>query len=266
MYQEVATPTRRQELAAFLRVRRDRMSPAEHGFPIDGNRHVAGLRREEVAALAGISTTWYTWLEQGRDINVSDDALDKIVAGMKLTPVERSYMRLMLSNEPVLEYSLDPQIPEVLRVLVEAHEAAPAYIATPRYDLLVWNEFMGNVFDYSAEGSVLSRNIMWRLFFDKSRRKLYADWEDAARRAVAAFRYTRSKYLGDPHFEALLQRLMDSEEFAAMWADQQVDLPGLPPFVIRHDALGVCEFTTVQASLTIAPGCYLALFSSRRLS
>ena len=266
MYQAVASPTRRQELASFLRVRRDSMLPVDFGFEPEEDRRVAGLRREEVAALAGISTTWYTWLEQGREINVSDEVVDKIASAMRLSDAEREYVRLMLGDEQPLEYTLHPEIPDVLRVLIESHQAAPAYIATPRFDLLVWNDFLGEVLDYSKDGNALSRNIVWRMFFDKSRRKLYVDWEDAARRTVAAFRYTRAKYLGDSHFEALLQRLLDSPDFARLWALQEVGQPGMPPFLIRHDTLGLCEMTTVQASLTIATGCYLALFASRQLS
>lgn len=242
------------------------MVPAAIGIGDSDRRHVPGLRREEVAGRAGISTTWYTWLEQGRDINVSDDVLDKIGDALALGTHERAYMKLMMSDTPAHAYDMRPQIPEVLRVLVESHKAAPAYITTPRFDLLVWNDFLGRLFHYSDEDNALSRNILWRLFFDPSRRNLYLDWEDAARRTVAAFRWTRAQYLGDAHFENLLGRLLKNKDFARMWRLHEVAMPGLPPFMIRHDTLGLCELTTVQATLGIAPGYYLALFSARQLS
>lgn len=266
MIQAVSISPRRQELAAFLRARRNAIHPAHVGIWEDDGRHCSGLRREEVASLAGISTTWYTWLEQGRDINVSDDVIQKIGAALQLSPTELDFVRLSASDEPAIEHTLKPAIPNVLRALVESHSAAPAYIATPRFDLVVWNAFMGDIFHYSSEGSALARNILWRLFFDPSRRKLYVDWEEAARGTVAAFRYMRARYIGDEHFETLLGRMLRSADFARIWARNEVAAPGLRPFLVRDDALGVCELTTVQASLGIAPGCYLALFAARRLS
>lgn len=266
MIQAPPSPARRQELAAFLRARRNAMSPTAFGFEIDENRHVSGLRREEIGALAGISATWYTWLEQGREINVSPDVVEKVANAMRLGKAEREFVRLMVSDAPSLRHAMQPNVPEVLRTLVETHDPAPAYIATPRFDLVVWNDFVAQIFDYSREDKALSRNIVWRLFFDNSRRSLYAQWEDVARRTVAAFRFTRARYLGDPHFEKLLATLMKSDDFERLWNLNEVEQPGLPPFMIRHNTLGVCEFTTVQASLDVAAGCYLALFASKRLS
>lgn len=258
--------SRRQELAAFLRVRRNTLQPQHVGFVEEARRHVPGLRREEVAELAGISTTWYTWLEQGREINVSLEVLEKIGRALRMKSHEVEFMQRLVSDAPPLEYVADARVPDVLRDLVETHKAAPAYIATPRFDLLVWNEFMGEFFDYDAKSEPLERNILYRLFFDDSRRKLYADWEDTARGAVASFRNTYSMYLGDAHFEDLLRRMREDADFARMWEMYEVAAPGLPPFLIRHDTIGLCELTTIQASLSIAPGCYLCVFECKRLS
>ena len=266
MIEVVSAPTRRQELAAFLRVRRDGLLPQRVGLAEEPRRHVPGLRREEVAELAGISTTWYTWLEQARDINVSHDVLDRVGRALHMKRHEIEFMQRLVNDAPSLTHTLEPEVPAVLRELVEKHNAAPAYIATPRLDLLVWNQFMGECFNYDAKSERLARNVLYRLFFDRSRRKLYADWEDAARRAVATFRYTYSIYAGDRHFADLLRMLQADPDFDRMWQRYEVAEPGLPPFLIRHDTLGLCELTTVQASLSIAPGCYLALFACKRLS
>lgn len=266
MIEAVSTPSRRQDLAAFLRVRRDLLSPQEVGLVVEERRHVPGLRREEVADLAGISTTWYTWLEQGRDINVSDEVLQRVGEAMRMNEHEIAYMQRLASDAAPLAHTLDPHVPSVLRTLVEKHEDAPAYIATPRFDLVVWNRFLAELMNYDARGESLARNVLYRLFFDRSRRRLYADWEGAARRTVAAFRYTFSMYPGDKHFEDLLRRMLSNPDFERMWNLHEVAHPGLPPFIIRHDALGLCELTTVEASLTIAPGCYLAIFDCKRLS
>ena len=266
MIEACSSPSRRQELAAFLRARRNALLPQSIGLAEEARRHVPGLRREEVAELAGISTTWYTWLEQARDINVSQDVIERVGRALQMKPHEVAFMQRLIADAPSHAHTLEPHVPSVLRRLVETHEAAPAYIATPRLDLLVWNRFMGEFFNYDAKGEPLSRNILYRLFFDRSRRKLYADWENAARRGVAAFRNFYSEYCGDTHFEELLRLMRADADFERIWQLYEVSEPALPPFLIRHDAIGLCEMTTVQASLSIARGCYLCIFECKRLS
>lgn len=258
--------SRRTDLGSFLRTRRSALRPVDVGLEASLRRHVSGLRREEVAALAGISTTWYTWIEQGREINFSPDVLDSIGRALLLSESEIVYLKALASDRAPLVSTLEPKIPDALRKLVELHEAAPAYIATPRLDLLVWNRFVADIFGYDDRSDALSRNIMWRLFFDSTRKQLYVDWESAARSCMAVFRNTYATYYGDPLFDELVETMMRNDDFARMWRDWEVLPPGIPPFLIRHNTLGLCELTTIQASLGIAPGCYLALFSSKRLS
>ena len=263
------TPTlsRRSDLGLFLRARRSALRPIDVGLEDDSaRRHVAGLRREEVAKLAGISTTWYTWIEQAREINFSLDVIDEIGRALLLTPQEIAYLKVLASDTPPQTCTLTPEVPEALRKLVELHHEAPAYISTPRLDLLVWNSFMAEMFDYDHNGELLSRNILWRLFFDPLRRHLYSDWETAARGCVAIFRNTYATYYGDPHFDELLAMMMEHPEFERMWADWEVLQPDVPAFLIAHPKMGLCELHPIQASLGISPGCYLALFTCKKLS
>jgi len=259
--------TRRNDLGLFLRARRSALRPVDVGLEEEtARRHVAGLRREEVAKLAGISTTWYTWIEQAREINFSLDVLDEIGKALLLTDAEVDYLKVLASDTPPQTCTLHPEVPDALRKLVELHPAAPAYISTPRLDLLVWNSFVAEIFDYDTKGDVLSRNILWRLFFDESRRQLYVDWETAARGCVAVFRNTYATYHGDPQFDDLLATMLTDPDFERMWRDWEVMAPNVPAFTIRHRTLGLCELTLIQASLGISPGCYLALFTSKKLS
>jgi transcriptional regulator with XRE-family HTH domain len=258
--------TRRRDLGSFLRVRRAALQPLDTGARSVLRRHVPGLRREEVAKLAGISTTWYTWIEQGREINFSPELLDRIGCALQLAADEIDYLKLLASDAPPATCRLDPQIPDALRDLVERHDAAPAYIATPRLDLLIWNDFVREIFAYDERDDALARNIMWRLFFDESRRQLYVDWESAARGSVAVFRHAHARYHGDPHFETLIATMLQHPDFERIWNDWEVLPPGFPPFLIRDRTMGICEVTVIQASLGISPGCYLALFSSKKLS
>ncbi|MDE2481056.1 MAG: helix-turn-helix domain-containing protein [bacterium] len=258
--------SRRADLGAFLRVRRAALRPSDVGLAENLRRHVPGLRREEVAALAGISTTWYTWIEQGREINMSPDVLEQIGEALRLRPHEVEYIKMLANDTTPLQCTLDPEVPDALRTLVESHTAAPAYIATPRFDMLVWNEFVSTIFGYSRDADEFSRNILWRMFYDPKRRDLYADWEGAARATVASFRHNYAQYRGDVHFERLLETMKAHPEFAKMWAMWEIQAPGLPPFKIKHPSLGLIELETIQASLGIAPGCYLVIFSSNKLS
>ncbi len=261
MLDTLVADARRQDLAAFLRARRSSVRPLDVGLTQTTRRHVPGLRREEVASLAGISTTWYTWIEQARPINISPEVLDKIGTALRFSDSEIDFMHTLLREEPQ-RCTLNPGVPNVLRTLVESHVHAPAYIATPRLDLLVWNAFTEEIFDYHAGSSPLERNLLWRMFFDPARRKLYVNWEKVSINAVASFRALYCKYRGDTHFEELLSVMRESPEFRAAWDRWQIIIPAkTPPFLIFHEKLGSCEVTPIQATLDIAPDCYLALYS-----
>ena len=234
---------------------------------MEPNRHVPGLRREEVAALAGISTTWYTWIEQGREITVSPEVLVQIGRGLELAPHVVEYMAMLARPVVQRSFNPDPEIPEALRMLVQSHQAAPAYVSTPRFDLLVWNDFVTEVFDYEFTSDPLSRNVLWRLFFDSTRRHVYVDWEAAAQMCVANFRHVFASYREDPHFEALLEVMMHSAEFARMWERWDVLSPSEnPPFLVRSRNRGLCELSPAKATLDTAAGCYLAVFSCTQRS
>ena len=256
----------RQDLAAFLRARRNALRPRDVGIEDLIGRHVQGLRREEVASLAGISTTWYTWIEQGREINISTEALERIGRALRLSPKYIDYMKV-LAKADTLPFQLEPEIPDVLRDLVRSHAAAPAYVANPRFDLLVWNEFVSDVFDYHRSDDALSRNILWRMFFDPARKHLYVDWQHAATMCVANFRHVYAHYRDEPHFAQLLDTLQASDEFSEMWERWDVLAPmDTEPFLVRDRARGLCELVPVQATLDAAPGCYLVILSCMQRS
>jgi transcriptional regulator with XRE-family HTH domain len=261
------TPTlsRRAELGAFLRTRRDALDPEAAGIGDGARRHVPGLRREEVASLAGISTTWYTWIEQGREINMSPDVLDAVGRALNLQPHEMVYIKRLASDEPSERYDPAPEVPEALRTLVESHQAAPAYISTSRFDLLAWNTYMHEMFHYRRNSEPLQRNVIWRMFFDPTRRDTYVDWHGTARRSVASFRSNYTRYRGEPAFEELLDELLKSPEFSEYWSRWEISELGLPPFRVRTPATGLCELSTIQATIDISPGVYLVLFNCTKL-
>jgi len=148
----MAAMTRRADLAEFLRVRRAALRPVDVALPAGGRRRTTGLRREEVAMLAGVSVSWYTWLEQGRPINASLDVLDALARALQLDAVERDHL-VALAGHPLrrpVASGVEP-IPDALRRLLGALEPAPAYVLEPLWDFVEWNRPFATLFPAIAE-------------------------------------------------------------------------------------------------------------------
>jgi transcriptional regulator with XRE-family HTH domain len=217
---------RRQELAAFLRSRRERIAPEEVGLPPAGRRRTPGLRREEVATLAGVGVTWYTWLEQGRDINASPQVLDAVARTLLLDPHERDHL-FRLADLPDGSTQADcTALPPTAQILLDQLEPYPACIRNGRYDILGWNaafdRLMGPLGDLPYE----ERNSLWRLFTVPSCRAATLDWEEGTRRMVAEYRAAMAEHVAEPAWKCLVSRLLTaSPEFAELWQRHEVAMP-----------------------------------------
>ncbi len=210
----MSTHEERLILANFLRTRRERISPAEVGFPARSRRRTPGLRREELAQLAGISVTWYTWLEQGRDISVSSQVLDSLATALRLTAQERSYLFVLanMSPEATIE-SHEDQLNPVLQQILDHQGINPAYIMGRYWNILLWNHAAERLFDFGD-----AKNMLWYMFTQPATRQLIVDWGNRAKRLLAEFRADCSRYLADPEFNAFIDHLKAaSPEFAAWW-------------------------------------------------
>jgi PAS domain-containing protein len=216
---------RRAELADFLRPKRASLQPEDVGLPDGGRRRTPGLRREEVSLLAGVGTTWYTWLEQGRDVRASLDVLEAVSRALRLTPAERAHVILLGRGEEAPPCK--PPVEEVsptLRQLVENTGPGPVYLLGRRWDYLAWNTAFERVFGWEPGPEPLSRNHVWAWFMDPARRKLCAnDWGNSARLLVAKFRADSARHIGDPAFEELISALESSSpEFRKLWKRHEV--------------------------------------------
>ncbi len=260
-----ATEERRHELSDFLRTRRAKIAPSDVGLPDGPRRRTPGLRREEVALLSNIGTTWYTRLEQGLPINVSADVLAAISRALRLTSDERRHLYILAG----LPLTVAPQDAEhvselVLRVLA-ALDPSPAYIRGRRWDVLAWNRAADAVNDFSlARGA--ARNLVWRLFCDTTLQCRLGDPGCTRRRCVAQFRAVAAKYPSDPGFIELIDDLKArSPEFRQLWAEHDVlgSTEGLKHFI--HPEVGelILDHTTLELPgdgdirmvvLTAAPG------------
>jgi transcriptional regulator with XRE-family HTH domain len=255
--------TRREELADFLRTRREAITPGEAGLPAGGRRRTPGLRREEVAQLAGVGTTWYTWLEQGRDIRASASVLDALSSALRLTPPERAHLFMLGRGEEVGP----PQTPvedvtDEVRRLIEHLGSSPAFVIGRRWDYLAWNRAFAVLVGDPAELPRGRRNQMWATFMDPARRSLFTDWEVAARNAVARFRADSAPHIGDPFFDDLIAELREtSPEFRDWWQRHEVAQVAAGRRVLRHPTAGKMVFEHAIFKLEETPEQRLVLYT-----
>jgi hypothetical protein len=255
---------RRDELKNFLRTRRERLSPIEFGFRDTTRRRTPGLRRDEVAQLANIGTTTYTFLEQGRDINVSTNVLDKVSDVLRLSEEEkRHFFKLAVGDLPSVKAVAEEPEPALLTML-QNMGACPAFILNYKFDVVASNELTARVFNFPASGSALEQNLLWRLFNVETRKQYYENYDDYKRCVLAYFRLTYTNNVGNEELSELIQALKNSsEEFVADWSEHEVfDSTMLSTLIkINHPRLGRLEGHYVLLSIFGYPNFTLCVFS-----
>ncbi|HZQ16069.1 MAG TPA: helix-turn-helix transcriptional regulator [Gaiellaceae bacterium] len=233
--------TRRQELAAFVRSRRERLLPEEVGLPRLRRRRTPGLRREEVAQLAGVGVTWYTWLEQGRDINPSPQVLEAIARTLRFDPHERTHL-FTLAGVPLAPAEID--VCETLfptaRTLLSSLEPNPAVLMNARWDLLAYNRMHASFFSDLDSIPREDRNCIWLAFTDPEWRDVIVDWDEVAGRMVGEYRAAMAEHVDDPSWRSFVERLLEaSPEFSARWQQHDVRRTESARKRVRHPELGV---------------------------
>ncbi|WP_330292068.1 helix-turn-helix transcriptional regulator [Streptomyces sp. NBC_00576] len=237
----------REELGAFLRSRREATDPVSEGFQPGTRRRTPGLRREELAQLAGLSVTWYTWIEQGRDISVSRQVIESLATALRLTQPERAHLftlaGLALPPSGPHPRKIDP----LLERLVQELHPRPAYVMTPWWDLLAYNdgyaELLGGL-DQRPEGE---RNILWLIFIESRGSELFVDWMGEARSLVGQFRATLAQYPDDPRGPELLKTMQEaSDMFCELWDEGGISRFTSSRKKIRHPRLGRIDHDYVK--------------------
>ncbi len=237
---------RRRELAAFLRSRRERISPEQVGLPAAGRRRTPGLRREEVAQLAAVGVTWYTWLEQSRDIQVSAQVLDAIARALLLGPNERSHLFSLAEAQDPAPITQCPTITPAITAIMEAMEPLPVVAANSRCDVLAYNRTYRHLINDLDAVPIEDRNFMWLAFTDPVWKQVLLDREQAVATMVAKFRGAMADHVAEPGWKALVKRLrLASPEFDALWQRHEVGLAshGEKRFLNPHVGLLHFEFT-----------------------
>jgi len=211
-------------MTEFLRACRGRLTPVKVGLPERRRRRTPGLRREDVAALVGVSVTWYTWLEQGRDIQVSADVLERVSETLRLSPTEREYLFALVQNRPPPPRGWgDARIMPAVRRMIDAL-AMPAIVMTARWDVVAWNPMVVAVFRDYEKIPPARRNLLRILLVDDAiYQRESALYDTMAQRVLAKFRVDYSQFSGEHEFEALIEELeRESEAFRRLWNSPEV--------------------------------------------
>lgn len=260
-----STPTgaARAELAGFLRSRRERLSPQRVGLPPGGRRRTPGLRREEVAMLSGVGVTWYTWLEQGRDITPSTQVLDAVARALLLDPDEHDHLHLLATGTRP-ENAGNPAGCGVVTAehlgLLARLDGIPACIQTAKFDILAANATYRFLITDVDEGPLEDRNCLVRAFLDPAWAAAYDDWEATTARMAARLRAAMPSHMGDPAWSGLVERMRKgSERFEDLWRrhdlaregthDQLFHLPRVGDVTVRFTRLWLDTAANVHLNL-----------------
>ena len=254
--------TANSPLGDFLHTRRSQLRPEDAGVPTYGDRRrVPGLRREELALLAGVSASYYTRLEQGQSLSASPEVLDAIAGALQLDESERRYLHGLAQAGRGRTRARRPapeRVSEPTRQLLDALGETPAIVLGRRSDVLAWNRpghalFAGHVDPGAPDVPGERPNMARLLFLDPHLRELYADWPSKAKAAVGALRLVAGEHPQDAALHALVGELSaKSGEFAAMWADHRIKPCTVAAYEMHHPLVG--SLTVTQQTLSYGPG------------
>lgn len=254
----------RAGLAELLRTRRDRLTPADVGLPAGSRRRTAGLRREEVAQLAGVSATYYTFLEQGRDVRPSRQVVAALAGALRLSPAERAHL-FQLAGIPLAadDQDLVETVDPVVGTLVCRLDPFPAYVKGGRWDVLAANRAARALFTDWAALAPGDRNKVWWMFTDPAARKVYVEWEQEASDLLGRFRAAAARRPDDPAFTTLIERLHQaSPEVRDWWPRYEVRPVGSGTKRLHHPALGDVAFQHTVLQVADHPEQMLVYFTT----
>lgn len=245
------------ELGDYLRARRGQVTPADVDLPEIGQRRVVGLRREEVALLAGLSADYYTRLEQGRERKPSPQAVDSLAAALRLPEDARQHLFRLAALSPRAHGTVSARVDPALRELMSMWPDNPALVYSRAYDVLAANAIADAMFS----GWTHSANIMHVVFTDPAARDFYPDWPQVARDAVAGFRHGYGQAPNDPRIRAVLTELLQaSPEFAELWTEQEARRKSAQSKNFCHPQVGRMTLRMQTFDVRSSPGQELVVY------
>ena len=253
--------SRQSELGDFLRSRRQKLTPKAVGLPVGRRRRTPGLRREEVAELAGIGVDWYVRLEQGRSVSPSAATIDALARALRLTRAEHRYLRDLTQNSDRRAFVREAVPAAVLRTVEQLN--LPAYITGRRWDVLAWNAAADDIFVFSRLAEA-DRNSLLSVLTNPATRRLFgASWADEARRMIAQFRATHDLWAGDPAFRDLMARLREGcPEFAGWWEAHDVSGVAAGRKSLTHPKRGRLKLEYVSFQANDDPALKLVIYTA----
>ncbi|WP_406299336.1 helix-turn-helix transcriptional regulator [Embleya sp. NBC_00888] len=254
-YVRPARAASRAELGAFLRSRRERITPDQVGLPVGRRRRTPGLRREEVAQLSGVGVTWYTWLEQGRPINVSAQVISGIARTLRLDGVEVEHVKRLACVPSTATLRAEDEVDADTQALLDDFATLPAVVLNGRYDVLAFNELFARVFPALAATPRVRRNMIWELFTRPECCNPFHEWTRECQGVVGVLRGTYARNVGDPVWTAFIDELIEaSPEFAKAWAAHPISLTRTRVKLFRNLDVGVLRVRAISSELTAFPG------------
>ncbi len=249
-----------EQLGDFLRSRRERLTPKSAGLPVTARRRTPGLRREEVAALAGISIDWYIRLEQGRCVSPSLTTIDALARALRLSEVEHEHLRALTYHTERAQFVRET-VPDALCLMLDALRQ-PAYITGRRWDVLRWNRAADQLFAFGRVPEA-DRNILIFLLTNPAARKLFATgWGEQAKRVVAQFRTSHDLSAGDPAFIELLCRLRAGcPEFDGWWKNHEVRGAAAGTKLMKHPTKGTLRLAHASFQSNDDPSLRLVIYT-----
>lgn len=233
---------RREQLGDFLTTRRRALSRTSLGLPPTVRRSDIGLSREEVSTLAGVSSSWYTWLEQGRDINVSRQVLLAVARVLQLTSAEADYVLALAEPDTDHTVIAHDTAPSHLTRLIDSM-TFPAFIVATDWTIAAWNEAYAWLYPPISDIDPVDRNLLWLIYTDARLRELLPDWERTSRSFLAEFRTESGVRLSSPAHRAIVDRLREaSDDFRGQWAEHAIERFTSRRRQFRHPESGMLEF------------------------
>ncbi|MDP4147237.1 MAG: helix-turn-helix transcriptional regulator [Bacillota bacterium] len=243
---------RYKELGNFLKIKRANILPSQVGIQEGGRRRTKGLRREEVSQLAGIGITWYTWLEQGRSIQVSGQVLESLARVLMLDKQERIHLYTLAKQVPKIDIpSQQETVNPILQHVLDNLIVSPAFIMDTRWNIIAWNKAASLVFSDFDKVNGRQRNMVWMMFNKPEYKNLFIDWEFHAKGMIARFRSDIGQYIEEAWIVNFIEDLKnESKEFKSWWSKYEVQRKSEIHKKLQHPTVGTLlfEFSSFDVS------------------
>jgi transcriptional regulator with XRE-family HTH domain len=257
--------TLQQSLGEFLRATRERLTPEQVGLTSYGRRRTTGLRREEVADLANVGVSWYTSIEQGKDVHPSHQVLESLATALRLSEDERRYLYLLSKSDEIEESEIYKEISIGLERTVFALEPNPAYIMNKYWDVLLWNRAAEFLFRFPSYSDSINPkpNILHNFLTDPFIKEINSDREERAKIMIARFRADCARYPQDARLNEMIEKFKEeSELFSLCWPRYEVTTVTDCHKLFNDPRIGELEFEHVNLQLSNCPGLKLMIYTA----